>query len=255
MIFWIILSIQLIVLIVLIYINYQNSKAKGLKTQYSIFLIVLSMILTMTLFEFEPFGLKANVSKLSGGNGGDWLQFWGTYLGVIFSGSLALYISYKDKKQERRNKIISLYLEDLRNINQELSSLDFDGKWSIIFHTEIELSSEDVERIQEIFYEINKEFYKMKCFPKIKRIISGMPIQKSKIFSEDVLKVMQAIDNLTYYRYNDFRSDETMLSNPGIDKDYLQTSLRFIKQMDLVSKAYIAFSDKVARENAVYNSF
>lgn len=217
--------------------------------------LVGTLLVWPAIIEFENFGIKSWLSRNSSGHGGDWLQFWGAYLGIIFSGSLALYISYKDKKQERKNKSIDLYLEDLRNINRELSSLDFDGKWFAAFYTEIELSSEDVERIQKIFYEIDKEFYIMKCFPKIKRIISGMPMQKSKIFSEDLLKVMQAIDNLSYYRASDFRSDKTMGSNLNIDKESLQASSRFINEMDLVSNAYIAFSNKVAKENSKYNSF
>lgn len=198
-----------------------------------------------------PFLLRMAIGKMSGDA---WLQFWGTYLGVIFSGLLALYISREDKKQERKNKILDLYLDDLRTINQELSELNFDGRWSPIFHTEIELSSEDVERIKAIFFDTTKEFYIMKCFPKIKRIIAGMPVQKSEIFSLNVLEVMRDIDNLTYHHSEDFRSDEEMRRKPGLNTQGLKTSKSFIYQMDNLSKSYVSLLKKIDEENNDNNS-
>ena len=130
--FWITLVVQGGTLFGIIYIYYSSSQNSQEKMKYLIYLTVFSMLLIMILFETEPFGLKKTLSDISGGHGGDWLQFWGTYLGIIFSVILTLYVTQQqgeiDRKNARSIHAIEIYIDNL------MISLDIFNELSEFFH-------------------------------------------------------------------------------------------------------------------------
>lgn len=62
-----------------------------------------------------------------GAKNGDWLQFWATYLGILFSVALTLYVTIRqseyDRENSRSNHVSEIYLSTLMEINEKMSEI------------------------------------------------------------------------------------------------------------------------------------
>lgn len=71
---------------------------------------------------------KMNIQFLHDGNDGDWVSFWGGYLGAIFGIFGAVFLSNKDRKdqkaQESQFLIVSLYLEKMEKLQEILFNIE-----------------------------------------------------------------------------------------------------------------------------------
>lgn len=190
-VFWVTLLIQGVTLFSIIYIHYNDSENEQVKTKCLIFLIVFLLILFMVLFEFEPFGIKEYLSRLSGGHGGDWLQFWGTYLGIIFSVILTLYATNKqgqiDRKNARNIHAIEIYIDNL------MSALDILIKLQPLVHRcknylkmveSKQLSTSELDKERELLIEeADKEKNRGN---ELKNIIKKMPLESKEKLQEPI---------------------------------------------------------------------
>lgn len=179
----------------IIYIRYSSSENSRDKNKYLIYLTVFSMVLIMILFETEPFGLKKTLSIISGGHGGDWLQFWGTYLGIIFSVVLTLYITNKqgqiDRKNARNIHAIEIYIDNLMSALDILNKLQplvhrCENYLKIVEDKQVSTSMLDEERILLIKETDNGNKNRV---DELKNTIKKMPLESKKELEDSIGKL------------------------------------------------------------------
>lgn len=89
--------------------------------------IILSAIVVFII----PLILSVFLHK--GTTNGDWLQFWGAYLGIVVSVAMATFLFVNENKNnliiEQNNRVTNLYLNDLRDISSEISVFDFASEY------------------------------------------------------------------------------------------------------------------------------
>lgn len=141
---------------------------------------------------------------------GDWLQFWGTYLGIITSVTVATILFTSENKAnlvtEQNNRVTNLYLIDLRDISSETSIFDFKSRYWEQLETSEYVSKEDVVNIRKYFFEVDGDEITMKSLLKLNTIIKGMPSEKNEQFEclvEDIYlalhNVLQSVSDINLY--------------------------------------------------------
>lgn len=97
------------------------------------------------------------------GNHSNWLQFWGSYLGVIPSGLIAWLVASKQIKSDRENSKIqhieSMYLDDLRQIQKILLLHHFSGQWQFPYNRQPmgSFTSPEIKMFREMFLNMSGE--------------------------------------------------------------------------------------------------
>ena len=207
--------------------------------------------------EFENHGIKRYISISSGGHGGDWLQFWGGYTGIIFSGLLALFISFRENKnnfiREKNNRTIGFYVDDLREMSYGLVPFKFDKGFISFYSQQLELSQEDVERIQLMFFSFDGKRYQMKEIPTIGKIIGRMPAGRRKIFEPIVREIDSNLLALIQFDPNFFRNDEAQ-EKGMIDSASLQESKRFLGFLITAVKGIVDLNKEISSELLKYST-
>lgn len=207
--------------------------------------------------EFEHYGIKRNISILSGGHGGDWLQFWGGYIGIIFSGLLALFISFRENKnnfiREKNNRTIGFYVDDLREISYGLVPFEFDNSFILFYSQQLELSQEDVEQLQLMFFSFDGKRYQMKEIPTIGKIIGRMPAGRRKIFEPIIREIDSNLLNLIDFDPKLFRNNEAQQKG-GINNSQLDESKKFLGFLIAAVKGIVDLNKKISSELLKYST-
>lgn len=94
------------------------------------FLVVLLMVIIIigapTILYLVMY--KMNIQFLHDGNNSDWVSFWGGYLGAIFGIFGAVFLSNKDRKEQKSQEsqflIVSLYLEKMEKLQEILFNIE-----------------------------------------------------------------------------------------------------------------------------------
>ena len=97
---------------------------------------------------------------------GDWLAFWGGYLGVMPAGIMAWWVADQQIKSDRKNTRLAYieqkYIEDLVKLRDIINNLSFSGEWAYpynIYFSDIAevtiLTSEEVTLFRKIFLNIS----------------------------------------------------------------------------------------------------
>lgn len=204
--------------------------------------------------EFEHFGLKRNISILSGGHGGDWLQFWGTYLGIIFSVILTLYVTNKQGEIDRSNAkvthAIEIYIDTLTNaldITNELS--DFIDrceryiKRPSIYQSKTYPINYDIDMILLL-----KSYEKYEVLTKTKQlqnIIKKMPFEKKDKLKEPIAimtLVTVELDNNDYLAMYEDKPEMNDISVEYLNEKFKQNVTfieNFVKNYKLINRVFI----------------
>lgn len=220
-----------------IYSLYKASTDKSQKNLRVIFVTAIPMILIMLAFEFEPLGIKAYLSRLSGGHGGDWLQFWGSYLGIIFSVILTMYVTNKQGEIDRNNArtmhSIELYIDNL------MKSLDIFGDISQFIYrckkyTEAPKQSSDTFKLDLEMILILNFFNKDEISDKVdqlENIIKKMPLKTKDVLKEKIGQLQFAAVCLRNNDYPTRYENEKQFSSEEIKhlEDVLEQNRVFVK--------------------------
>ncbi|WP_312694586.1 hypothetical protein [Leuconostoc pseudomesenteroides] len=216
-----------------------------------------TLLVWPVFLEFENYGIKHNISVLSGGHGGDWLQFWGSYIGIIFSGLLALFISFRENKnnfvREKNNRTIGFYVADLREISYGLVPLEVDKGFISFYSQQLELSKEDVERLQLMFFSFDGKRYQMKEIPTIGKIVGRMPAGRRKIFEPIVREIDSNLLTLIQFDPNFFRNDEDQKKG-GTDEASLRESKQFLGFLITAVKGIVHLNNEISLELLKYST-
>ena len=152
------------------------------------------------------------------GNHSDWLQFWGSYLGVIPSGLIAWLVTAKQIKSDRENSKIqhveSMYLDDLRQIKKILLVHHFSGSWQFPYNGPLigTLTSPEIRMFRKTFLNISgegdKEVIKTDSLFDVKTIVHGLPLSKRKCIVAIVDEMCDQILKIAAYKPSEFQEME-----------------------------------------------
>lgn len=259
--FLITLVVQGCTLFGMLWINYNYSENGEEKMKYLIYLNVFSMVLIMILFETEPFGLKKTLSTISGGHGGDWLQFWGTYLGIIFSVVLTLHVTNKqgqiDRKNARNIHAIEIYIDNLMSALNTLNELsEFLSRCKQVtstnrpYQVDEENFSYDVIMILSLkLFESDDILIKV---TRLVNVVGKMPLKTKEKLKNDINTLTHASQVFKYNDYLSMKEDGALLTEIAVNhliKEYKYNELNFNYFFNSAS----AVEDFVVKELNFYN--
>ena len=215
---WTVCCLQVIILIYTFLSVYKNSSNKKNETSALIYLSIFGMVLPMLLFQFEQFGLKKYLAKLAGGHGGDWLQFWGAYLGIIFSVVMTLYITKKqanlERENSRSNHVSEIYLSTLASIDVKMNIPEFNMRSNEEIFRHIPLTEGEPfrkpSRIIELMNSIKKDDV-LKTQKEIVNLTRMIPTDRKHLFSEIVFEWNKAYSEIVSIETFDNDSDNAWL--------------------------------------------
>ncbi|MFT8911323.1 hypothetical protein [Leuconostoc pseudomesenteroides] len=188
--------------------------------------IILSLIIILGIPEVLGMFLH------KGATNGDWLQFWGTYLGIIFSVVLTLYVTNQeyqfDRENNRSNHVSEIYLSTLIEINEKMSEIMWEYsrlrnglsfqksnneyyKYAQMSRAIKSIQSQDAERHRaEIF-----------------NLLAIIPIDRKYIFSQNILDWKNIYLKLSDNELpNDWSAYNDVKNEPGRDNiNWFKTEL------------------------------
>lgn len=179
---------------------------------------IIGLIVGVIIFVVGPLFVQYT-HWLPGSNGnGDWLQFWGSYLGVIPSGLIAWLVASKQIKSDRENSKIqhieSMYIDDLRQIQKILLLHHFSGQWQFPYNRQPmgSFTSPEIKMFREMFLNISgegdKEVIKTDILFDIRTIVDGLPLSKRQMFHPIVDMMCDEILKLANYKPSKFQDME-----------------------------------------------
>lgn len=208
------------------------------------------------------------------GNHSDWLQFWGSYLGVIPSGLIAWLVASKQIKSDRENSKIqhieSMYLDDLRQIQKILLLHRFSGQWNFPYNlpSTSYFTSQEIKMFRGMFLNISvegdEEVIKTDSLFDVKTIVHGLPLSKRNIFQPIVDKMCNEILELVKYKPSSFpdreknyeslhkNDDDIHMKQFETDKDWSDSSDSFWTHIDSITKNFNELGKVVNYELSIY---
>ena len=208
---------------------------------------------------------------------GDWLGFWGSYLGIIPSGLIAWLVSSyqlnETNKIDRKNHIMEMYLDDLRLMRNKLLTYSFSGKWSSVYDIpQIGIDGQEIEQIKEILLkkvtDEHGDYYTTTEPWDIKLLAAGLPADKQKIFEPLANSLCTDIIDFTNYkeeRFNDLakkynqtlatktQNEEMAEKFDNAAKSWFVESDFVVKQLKKIELSYSNLEAKIKQEiNDIY---
>lgn len=240
--------------------------------------------LALLLFIVVPFLIQLHLHPLynwavvlTPGNHDTWVQFWGSYLGIIPSGLIAFLVSTSEikasEKADRRNHILEMYLDDLRLMRNKFVQYPFKGGWpSYYFEYDISFEGFDIEFLQQLLLkpvadENGKKF--LATEPKdILLIADGLPQDKRKLFLPLAQNLVNEINRFATYDSKEFDDladayRKAQAKNGGTEigekrvhvakNDWRNRIVVVVDHLTRIAEAYEAIVDKMQSEiNLVY---
>lgn len=190
---------------------------KNHKVALLIFVLIIPFIVQVTfsliniLSSFESWSFRFPDSS-------NWIGFWGSYLGIIPSGLIAWWVTSVQIESDRENSKIqhveSMYLDDLRQIQNILLLHDFSGQWQFPYNGPLKgsLTSTEIKMFRMTFLNISgegdEEVIKTDKLFDVKTIAHGLPLSKREVIQPIVDKMCDEILELAYYKPSEFQNME-----------------------------------------------
>jgi hypothetical protein len=142
------------------------------------------------------------------GNHGNWMSFWGSYLGIISSVLVAIIVSKMEisanNKRENERFFTNKYIEDLKSIYKDLIDYKYDGSFKQINAiSDIRLSEQSINHFK-------MKLFNQETFPGatiaillrgnelyyVKGKINMLPNSKQERFQESINKLLNDLDEI-----------------------------------------------------------
>lgn len=217
------------------------------------------------------------VRYLTPGNPDTWVQFWGSYLGIIPSGLIAWIVASKQiessRENDRRNYIETLYLNDLRKIKDILLLHQFSGEWQFPYNGSVIgcYVSNEVSMFRKMFLKINgegdKEEIRTDELFDIKTIVHGLPKSKRDIIQPVVDNMCSEILRIALIKPDRFKYMENQYMNlsyhkgdgdiqleqfKSIEKTWKEESEILWKHIETITSEFNRLNKFVNDELAIY---
>lgn len=155
---------------------------------------------------------------------GDWLAFWGGYLGVMPAGIMAWWVAEQQIKSDRKNARLAYieqrYIEDLLKLRDIINSHSFSGEWIYpynLYFSDIEevtkLTSEEVTLFRKMFLNISvdkdgKEIIMTDSLFDLRSIIYVLPSSQNASIKQSADLMCENILLLAQYQPSMFKTFE-----------------------------------------------
>lgn len=238
---------------------------------------IVGIIIGLIIFVGGPLFVQYT-QWLPGSNGnGDWLGFWGSYLGIIPSGLIAWIVASKQiessRENDRRNYIETLYLNDLRKIKDILLLHRFPGEWQFPYNGSVTVryASNEVSMFRKMFLKIrvegDKEEIKTDELFDIKTIVHGLPKSKRDIIQpvvDNMCSEILCIALIKPERFKDMENQYMNLSDHkgdgdiqleqfnSIEKTWTEESEILWKHIETITREFNRLDKFVNDELAIY---
>lgn len=201
---------------------------------------------------------------LPGSNGnGDWLGFWGSYLGIIPSGLIAWLVATKQinssKENEKKNYMEKLYLEDLRKIKQYVIEWGFSGSFGYPYDIKAErpkqIHESDMHRIRKVLnIKQTKNYFDLIKHPifDMKKIVEGLPNDKKILFKEYIDKLDFEINKFSWESNTYLKTKKHFDLEGELDTTNMLDSKLVYEEIDSISQNYMHFVNELNKELSVY---
>ncbi|WP_165314707.1 hypothetical protein [Weissella sagaensis] len=215
--------------------------------------------------------------KMTPGNHSDWIQFWGSYLGIIPSGLVAWFVANKQiessKENDKKNYLENMYLDDLKKLKDIMLLHKFSGQWNFPYNNGLIgcLTSDEIDMFRKYFLNIvskdGKEEVRTDQLFEAKKIVHGLPISKRECIREDIDKLCDEILELAIYKPSEFKEMEDNYYITGKNKNkspvdmqkfedaennwYDQSAL-FWKHIEIITNEFNIFEEFVNHELGIY---
>lgn len=210
---------------------------------------------------------------LTPGNHGNWMNFWGSYLGIISSVLVAIIVSkmeiYANNKRENERFYTNKYIEDLKSIYQDLINYKYDGSFKQIIDmdSDIRLTEKTINHFrmklfdQEIFegatiailLKGNDLYY-------IKGKINMLPTDKKQIFQKSIDDLLSYLNEIYITNSEVFiefeqKADYYKRKFGGTSNEYWEhvkkwnkSSLKFCQNLKLFDNSYDTLRRLISEE-------
>ncbi len=237
----------------------------------------IAIIIGLIVFVGGPLFVQYNNWPQGSNGNGDWLSFWGSYLGIIPSGLIAWLVATKQIQSDRENSKIqhieSMYLDDLRQIQNILLLHNFSGQWQFPYNGLFKgsLTSPEIKMFRTIFLNISgegdKEVIKTDKLFDVKTIVHGLPLSKREDIQPIVDKMCDEILELAYYKPSEFQSmqerysatlsqknddDIHMEQFKAAEQDWKDNSNLFWSHLDIITEKFNELVKFINDELSIY---
>lgn len=224
---------------------------------------IVGIIIGLIVFVGGPLFVQYT-QWLPGSNGnGDWLGFWGSYLGIIPSGLIAWLVATKQinssKENEKKNYMEKLYLEDLRKIKQYVIEWGFSGSFGYPYDIKAErpkqIHESDMHRIRKVLnIKQTKNYFDVIEHPifDMKKIVEGLPNDKKILFKEYIDKLDFEINKFSWESNTYLKTKKHFDLEGELDTTNMLDSKLVYEEIDSISQNYMHFVNELNKELSVY---
>ena len=217
------------------------------KYKYVYFIVFIVLIIGIPLAIQRHWGAFYKLALwATPGNHGNWMSFWGSYLGVISSGIIAFSVAkfeidHSDEK-ERQRIIGDRYIKDLREMRNLLLKYRYNGTVPPLYRGwNVRLSQEEIIDLKGVFFnkkDINGETTYLTSEPwDIRLIVDTLPSKQREKFHS---KINDLCENLEKFGQLD---EEKFLTNDQLKQSMYENKL---KLDDEYSKEAINLVQKIS---------
>ena len=199
---------------------------------------------------------------------GDWLAFWGGYLGVMPAGIMAWWVADQQIKSDRKNSRLAYieqkYIEDLLKLRDIINRHSFSGKWVYPYDTyfsDIEnvtkLTSEEVTCFRKMFLNISvdkdgQEIIMTDSLFDLRSIIYVLPSSQNENIKQSVDLMCDNILLLAQYepsKFEAFENEEFGSSDRKVNELEWQTkSKEFANDISIITENFNKINEHINDE-------
>jgi|GEM_PF-3983551 len=159
------------------------------------------IVISIVIFAGSPLLVQyTGVIPGSKGNG-DWLSFWGSYLGVIPSGLIAYFVAKSQIDAERHNERLKrnedLYIQDLREINELINEIRLTIEMMTNVFEDLKNDISDAEYFAKMYIAISeKNKHKLRYNEYFNNALETLPKGASRSMVNEIKDMIKSLEQL-----------------------------------------------------------
>ncbi|ASR69260.1 MAG: hypothetical protein H9W83_00730 [Leuconostoc sp.] len=217
-----------------------------------LFLIILGML----IFVGGPLFVQYKHWPRGSNGNGDWLGFWGSYLGMVPSGLIAYFVAKSqidaERNNERSKRNEDLYLQDLREIHKSLNEMRIIiGMMSQVFKY-LELGERDAKYFADMYIHISAgNKHQLKYNEYFNDAVKALPSGASEELINNIKDMTDPLESLEVnveFYISEIRDDTR---NDSFDIEYKNKFLNDFRMMKIKYEAVLVL---ITKEIAKYYS-
>lgn len=193
------------------------------------------------------------------GNHGNWMSFWGSYLGVISSGIIAFSVAKFEidhsNEKERQRIIGDRYIKDLREMRNLLLKFRYNGTIPPLYvGANVRLSQEEIINFKSIFFNKKNVDGKITYLTSepwdIRLIVDTLPSRQREKFHSNINDLCDDLETFGQLDEEKFLTNDqlkqSMYENKmKLDDEYSEKAIKLVQE---ISRNYNELNKKIIDE-------